>query len=117
MSTDTLTEAEVAAIRYCLVHRTNMVSMTWPDAAARLLAERDALREALKDVQNRLIPLMEAVQSLKPSQPSEKPPFKSVGDQIDELSRLMILHANAAKRFALIGKDVSDMARAALGEK
>ncbi len=48
MSTDTLTEAEVAAIRYCLVHRTNMVSMTWPDAAARLLAERDALREALK---------------------------------------------------------------------
>ena len=89
---------------------------------ADLLAERDALRaklqvatEALANARNRLSPLCAAVAPNPDPKPLvEKPPFKDSSEQIAELSRLMILHGNEAKRFALIGKDIDDIAAVAL---
>lgn len=88
-----------------LVALFNRISAS-PAAILVLLEERKALREALEQARSRLFPLTEAIRQLEPTQPTEKALFADVGDQIAELSRLMIVHANAAKRFALIGKDI-----------
>jgi hypothetical protein len=99
-----------------------MNSDRWtPDYAARdeersqLHGAWDAPRETLSQIRNRLIPLCAALGEPKP--PVEKPPFKDAGEQIAELSRLMIVHANEAKRFALIGRDIDEVCSKAIEEK